>query len=175
MATTTNAERLPKTLAQKYCLLAGVALTVAGILGFLAEGSFATGDELQGGSFLGFEVNGWHNLVHLASGLLLLGAANTRPTAKTVAMGFGFVYALVTVIGLVQGDEVLGIIPVNGADHVLHFLLAAAGIAAGLTSATTKRSQRRRAERHDHGTGTVGTSTGGTVGVVADEDRTRAR
>ena len=149
MATHSNEDRLPKTLAQRYCLLAGAVLLLVGILGFLAEGSFATGDALQGGSFLGFEVNGWHNLVHIASGLLLLGAANTRPTAKTVAMGFGFVYGLVFLIGLVQGDEVLGVIPVNGPDHVLHFLLAAAGIAAGLASATTKASQRRRTQAHD--------------------------
>ena len=144
MAARTTDDHLPKTLAQRYCLLAGVALLLVGILGFLAEGSFETGDALQGGSFLGFEVNGWHNLVHIISGIVLLGAANTRPTAKTVAMGFGFVYALVFLIGLVQGDEVLGVIPINGPDHVLHFLLAAAGIAAGLVSATTKASQRRR-------------------------------
>ncbi len=166
MASRTTDDRLPKTLAQKYCLLAGLALTIVGILGFLAEGSFKTGDALEGGSFLGFEVNGWHNLVHLASGLLLLGAANTRPTAKTVALGFGFVYALVTVIGLIQGDEVLGIIPVNGADHVLHFLLAAAGIAAGLASATTKKSQRRRVEGRVHEPADA---------AVSDADSTRAR
>ena len=171
MATHTADDRLPKTLAQRYCLLAGLVLLLVGILGFLAEGSFKTGDELEGGSLLGFEVNGWHNVVHLLSGLLLLGAANTRPTAKTVALGFGFVYALVTLIGLIQGDEVLGLIPVNGPDHVLHFLLAAAGIAAGLMPATTKRSQRRRAT----GTETVGTTTGGTVGSVADSERTRAQ
>ena len=147
MATTTD-DHLPKTLAQKYCLLAGAALLLVGVLGFIAEGSFTIGDELQGGSFLGFEVNGWHNLVHILSGIVLLGAANTRPTAKTVAMGFGFVYGLVFLIGLIQGDEVLGVIPVNGPDHVLHFLLAAAGIAAGLVSATTKASQRRRNQEH---------------------------
>ena len=148
MATHTDGDRLPKTLAQKYCLLTGIVLIAIGILGFLAEGSFATGDGLQGGSLLGFEVNGWHNLVHLASGLVLLAAANTRPSAKTVAIGFGVVYAIVFLIGLIQGDEVLGILPVNGADHVLHFLLAAAGIAAGLASATTKASQRRRPGEH---------------------------
>ena len=158
--------RLPKTLAQKYCLLTGIILTAVGILGFLAEGSFDTGDDLQGGSLIGFEVNGWHNLVHLASGLVLLAAANTRPSAKTVAIGFGVVYGIVFLIGLIQGDEVLGIIPVNGADHVLHFLLAAAGIAAGLASATTRRSQARRAEGRTHEAPVV---------ASGDEERTRVR
>ena len=171
MTPQTSDDHLPKTLAQRYCLFAGAALLLVGILGFVAEGSFQTGDRLEGGSFLGFEVNGWHNLVHILSGLVLLGAANTRPTAKTVAMGFGFVYGLVFLIGLVQGDEVLGVIPVNGPDHVLHFLLAAAGVAAGLVSATTKASQRRRRA----GGEPVGTATGGTVGSVADGERTRAR
>ena len=173
MAPRTTQDRLPKTIAQQYCLLAGIVLLVVGILGFLAEGSFATGDALQGGSLLGFEVNGWHNLVHMASGLVLLGAANTRPTAKTVAFGFGFVYALVTIVGLIQWDEVLGVIPVNGPDHVLHFLLAAAGIAAGLASATTKKSQRRRVEARVHEP--VQEPAGEPVDSTGDADSTHAR
>lgn len=140
----TTDDHLPKTLAQKYCLLAGLVLLVAGVLGFLADSSFGTADDLGRGTLVLFDVNGWHNVVHLLSGIVLLAAANTRPTAKTVAIGFGFVYGIVFLIGLIQGDEVLGIIPVNGADHVLHFLLASAGVAAGLASATTKGGQRRR-------------------------------
>ncbi len=60
-----------RTPAQWYCLLGGLALLLAGILGFLAESSFKTGDALERGSLLGFDVNGWHNIVHLLSGLLL--------------------------------------------------------------------------------------------------------
>lgn len=148
MATRTTTDgHLPKTLAQQYCLITGLVLLLVGIIGFFVDSSFSTTPgttgAVEGDELLIFEVNGWHNIVHLLSGIVLLAAANTRPTAKTVAIGFGVVYGIVFLIGLIQGDEVLGLIPVNGADHVLHFLLAAAGIAAGLASATTKRSQRR--------------------------------
>jgi hypothetical protein len=58
----------------------------------------------------------------------------------------------VTVIGLVDGHDVLGVIPVNPADNVLHILLTVAALAAGLVSARDRREVRpgtdgRRFER----------------------------
>jgi hypothetical protein len=135
---------LRRTFAQWYCLAAGAALAVAGVLGFIADGSFDTGSAIQGDSFLGLEVNGWHNLVHLGSGVVLLAAANTRPTAKTVAFGFGVVYGFVTLWGLIDGDEVFNLIPVNPADNVLHLILSAAAILCAYVSPTTKGQQRSR-------------------------------
>src|SRR4051812_19693186 len=145
MSTTLDAP-LRRTFAQWYCVLAGASLLIAGVLGFAADGGFDTGNNVQGDNFIVFEVNGWHNLVHIASGLLLLAAANTRPTAKTVAMAFGVVYGLVTLWGLVNGDSVFGLIPVNGADNVLHLFLSVAAILCAYVSPTTARQQRRRRE-----------------------------
>src|SRR5918998_6401747 len=99
-----------RTPAQWYCLLAGLALLLAGIAGFIADSSFDTGDGIQGGELLSiFEVNGIHNLIHVASGLLLLAASPKRASAKAVAIGFGLVYGVVTIIGLIDGQDVLGI------------------------------------------------------------------
>src|SRR5919112_41749 len=84
-----------RTPAQWYCLLAGLALLLAGILGFISDSSFDTGDGVQGDSFLGFEVNAIHNLIHLASGLVLLAASRRRGLARSVAIGFGVVYGAV--------------------------------------------------------------------------------
>src|SRR5215208_405838 len=124
------------TPAQLYCLLGGLALLLAGILGFISDATFdtASGDQLQGDSFLGFEVNGWHNVVHILSGLLLLSAFRRRGPAKTVAIAFGAVYGVVAIIGLIDGNDVLGIIPINSADNILHVALALLGIATGLMS-----------------------------------------
>jgi hypothetical protein len=119
------------TPAQWYGVFAGTALLLAGIFGFLAEASF---DTAQRDSFLGFEVNGWHNAVHLLSGLVLLAAARTRPSARAAAIGFGVVYGLVAVIGLIDGSDVLGVIPVDPADNILHIALAMLGIVSGLMS-----------------------------------------
>jgi len=134
-----------RTPAQWYCLLGGLALLLAGIAGFLADATFDTGATtdpeggnvgggLQGDSFLGFEVNGWHNVVHLLSGLVLLAAYRNWRTAKTVALAFGVVYGIVTIIGLIDGTDVLGIIPVNAADNVLHILLSVLGVVSALIS-----------------------------------------
>src|SRR4051794_38293394 len=113
MASTTLDAPLRRTFAQWYCLVAGVVLVVAGLLGFIADSSFDTGSAIQGDKLFGLEVNGWHNLVHLASGIVLLAAANTRPTAKTIAIAFGVVYAFVALWGLIDGDEVFSLFPIN--------------------------------------------------------------
>jgi hypothetical protein len=124
-----------RTPAQWYCLLAGLALLLAGIAGFIADSSFDTGDGIQGGELLSiFEVNGIHNLIHVASGLLLLAASPKRASAKTVAIAFGLVYGIVTIIGLIDGKDVLGLIPVNSADNVLHIALSLLGLIAGFMS-----------------------------------------
>jgi hypothetical protein len=44
---------------------------------------------------------------------------------------FGVVYGLVTVVGFLQGDTVLGLIGVNMADNVLHLAIAAVALYAG--------------------------------------------
>jgi hypothetical protein len=141
-----RAGRRGLTPAQLYCLLVGLSLLMAGAFGFLADASFDTGGtadtdrignadgQLQGDGFLGFEVNAWHNIVHLLSGLVLLAAFRRRGPAKTVALAFGVVYGMVALIGLIDGSDVLGIIPVNGADNVLHIALSALGILTALMS-----------------------------------------
>ncbi len=123
-----------RTPAQLYCLLAGAALLLAGVLGFIVESSFETGDAVERGSLLGFDVNGWHNIVHILSGVVLLGAAAKWRTAKAVALTFGVVYGLVAIIGLLSDEDILGLIPINAADNLLHIALAALGIIAGVIS-----------------------------------------
>jgi hypothetical protein len=144
---------LRRTFAQWYCIVAGVVLVIAGLLGFIADSSFDTGSTLQGDKLFGLEVNGWHNLVHLASGIVLLAAANTRPTAKTVCYGFAVVYLIVFVWGLIDGNNVFGVFPINPPDNVLHIVLALAAALCGYVSPVTKgrqreRRQARKARRH---------------------------
>jgi hypothetical protein len=136
MATRANgaAHDRRRTPAQWYCLLAGISLLLAGILGFIVDSGFDTGQGIQGDKLIVFEVNGWHNLVHIASGLLLLAASPKRASARTVAIAFGVVYGVVTIIGLIDGEDVLGIIPVNPADNVLHIALTVLGLVTGFMS-----------------------------------------
>ena len=138
-----------RSLAQWFCLIVGLTLLVVGILGFFVEPKFdtATGGDpgaLDGENLIIFEVNGWHNVVHIASGLFLLAFAARHAAAKTAAIAFGVIYGIVTVIGLIDGKDVLGLLPVNPADNVLHILLTVAALAAGLLS-TRDDDDRSRA------------------------------
>ena len=122
------------TPAQLYSLIFGATLLLVGILGFIAESAFNTGSDLNGSNFILFEVNGWHNLVHIASGLVGLALWRSVSGARSFALGFGAVYLIVTLWGFIDGNDVLGLIPVNGADNVLHLLISLLGIGAGLAS-----------------------------------------
>ena len=62
--------------ARLYCLLVGGVLIVAGIIGFFYEASFAVGDDIRSDKVFDIlAVNGWHNVVHMAIGAVLLLAA----------------------------------------------------------------------------------------------------
>jgi Domain of unknown function (DUF4383) len=129
---------LKRSPAQIYALVIGASLTLAGIVGFLYSSSFGKPghtDDLLGV----LDVNGWHNLVHLLSGLVGLAVWRSYNTARRYAIWFGVIYAAVALWGIVLGDgeSILGIIPVNNEDNVLHALIALAGIAAGLGTAVT--------------------------------------
>jgi hypothetical protein len=123
--------------AQVFALVIGVMLVAAGILGFFYSASFSTGDGAERDALLGIlDVNGWHNLVHIASGAVGLLVVGSYRGARAYALGLGAVYLLVTLLGFIAGDggEILNLIPVNTEDNFLHLLIAIAGIAAGLAT-----------------------------------------
>ena len=136
-----------KTLAQIYVMVLGVVLVLVGVLGFFVEASFGIGDDAQRGTLIAFDINGWHNVVHLLSGIIGLAMVKTAASARLFAIGYGVVYLLVTALGFIVGDGglLLSIIPINTADNLLHLAIAATGIAVGLASPTTGGASRRTA------------------------------
>jgi hypothetical protein len=124
-----------RTPAQWFSYIFGSVLVLVGLLGFLVDSTFDTGQPLDGDDLFGvFEINGIHNTVHILSGLFLLALAGKRKTARTGALTFGVIYGIVTVIGLIDGKDVLSLFPVNPYDNVLHIALTVAAIAAALVS-----------------------------------------
>ena len=89
-------------------------------------------------------VNGWHNVVHLLTGLL--GLAAVGYAAREYALGLGLVYLVVAIWGFIigSGESILTIVPVNTEDNILHLLLGLAGLGAG--AATPAGAPARPAE-----------------------------
>ena len=122
-------ERSP---AQIYALLFGVVLVAAGIVGFFYSADFGKPGDVD--DVLGIlDVNGWHNLVHIATGVIGLAVAGSYGGARTYALGLGVVYIGVAIWGFIIGDghSILSIVPVNTEDNVLHLLIGVAGFSAG--------------------------------------------
>jgi hypothetical protein len=125
-----------KTLAQVYAMALGGVLVLVGLVGFLVEPSFGVGDSAQRGTLILFDINGWHNVVHLLSGIVGLAMAGTAARARLFSIGYGVVYVLVTILGFVVGDGglLLSIIPINTADNLLHGAIALTALAIGLST-----------------------------------------
>lgn len=102
-------------------MIAGAVLALVGLLGFVMESPL-----------LGlFHVNLLHNLVHLLSGVVLLGAAfmNNGANARITLLVLGVVYAIVTILGFVAPGLTGSLIGGETAsellyDNVLHLILA---------------------------------------------------
>lgn len=104
----------------------GVVFLVIGLAGFVPALT-------PGGHLLGiFDVSPIHNIIHILSGVAALGLASSgEKGAQMYFKVFGVVYALVTLIGFIQGTTVLGLIGVNVADNLLHLAIAAVSLYAG--------------------------------------------
>jgi hypothetical protein len=136
--------------ARLYCLLVGAVLVIAGIIGFFYEASFATGDSIRSEDVFGvLSVNGWHNLVHIAIGALLLISAGSA--ARGAALFVGILYIVLCVLGFIatsnggigsiaENDTLFKLIPVNNEDNVLHLILGITGVIAFYASRPVSRA-----------------------------------
>jgi hypothetical protein len=118
--------------AKLYAGLIGAVLLVAGIIGFFYSSSFGSPGNVD--AVLGIlDVNAWHNLVHILSGVAGLAAFSAGARAsRTYALVFGAVYIVVAIWGFIigDGDSILGFIPVNTEDNILHLILGVLGLGA---------------------------------------------
>ncbi len=126
--------------ARLYALVVGSVLTVAGIIGFFYNASFDVGNSIQVDDVFGIlAVNGWHNVIHLVTGILGLLAVSYY--ARTYALALGLIYVIVAILGFVDfgagstHDTILKFIPVNTEDNILHLALGVLGLAAGAATA----------------------------------------
>jgi hypothetical protein len=122
--------------AKLFALVVGAVLVVVGVIGFFYESAFTSDESTRDAVFGILDVNGWHNVVHIVTGLVAIALAYVYP--RGFALGFGVVYLIVAIWGFIvgDGDSILSIVPVNTEDNVLHAIFAVAGFAVyALTAA----------------------------------------
>ena len=163
-----------RNAAQVACGVLGIALIVIGIIGLAIDASWETGNAVSGDAVLGVEFTGWHGMVHIATGLLLLVGLGDNTRARHVARFFGFVYLVVAIAGWIDGDDVFHLIPANTADNILHTGLALMLIGAAMMS-KDRRDQigrdRASVDEDEDPTRVVGPGSGHVGGPRAIQPR----
>jgi hypothetical protein len=116
--------------AELYALVAGATLVLTGIVGFFYNAAFTSNRSVHDDLFGIFAVNGWANVLHIATGVLGLLAVGYF--ARACALGLGVIYIALAISGFIVGGghSILSIVPVNTEDNALHLLIGLAGIAA---------------------------------------------
>jgi Domain of unknown function (DUF4383) len=126
--------------ARLYAGVVGATLVMIGIAGFFYSSDFGSPGKVDA-VFGVLDVNGWHNVVHILTGVLgLLAFSAGLYAARQYALAAGALYVVVAIWGFVvgSGDSILSIIPVNTEDNCLHLLIGLAGLAAGLATSEAR-------------------------------------
>jgi hypothetical protein len=126
--------------ARLYATLVGAVLVVAGILGFFYSASFGspgTVDDVFGI----FAVNGWLNVLHILTGALGLLVAGYASRQYSFLLGVAYVALAAWGFVLGSGSSILGFLPVDSADSLLHLALGLLGIAAALGTPRPARAE----------------------------------
>lgn len=125
------------TVNRMYALILGIVLVLIGVIGFFIPQENSTGVQALFGIF---DVDVVHNLVHIVSGLIGIGAA-FGGFSVTFNRVFGIIYTLIAILGLMpflyfptygnDSGRFLGLMHLSVADHVLHFIIGLSALAVG--------------------------------------------
>ncbi len=121
------------TTAQQLALVLGVWWIGNGLAVFLANPCALTSPSTSGEvdtPGVSIAVNGWHGLLHLATGLAGVAVCWRAGPARLFALLVGSLYLLAALWGLLISDSVLGLIRVDdfgSADHAVEGVLLLAG------------------------------------------------
>ena len=128
------------SLAQRIAQNFGAVYLLVGILGFIPplipgqiQGLLGPFEPLSGFLLGLFAVNWLHSVAHLAIGAAGLASYRSHAAARSYAIGIGVLYLGLFVIGLIL-PLVFGLLPLNGADNILHLVSGAVALAIGLAS-----------------------------------------
>ncbi len=134
--------------ARLYATLVGAGLVVLGIVGFFYSASFGSPGKVD--DALGvLAVNGWSNTLHILTGALGLLVAGFA--ARRYALWLGIAYLALAIWGfaLGGGEAIVGLLPVDTGENVLHLALGLLGVGAalGTPGGATRETPARGAAR----------------------------
>ena len=136
--TTSHTSIAVRTPAQWAALVLGAVYLVVGVAGWFVTESFTGHDE--DAVLLVLHVNGVHNVVHLALGLVWLGASTRPDWTRAVHLLFGAVLVLVAVVGLTGAlDTLLNIEDAAALDNYVHLATGAVALWFGTAGARGRR------------------------------------
>ena len=115
-------------MAKKLAIVFGVVFVLVGAMGMI-------GTPIAGPMGI-FETNSLHDIVHLLFGIILLVVAFMAPGRSALWLKIlGVVYLVLAVLGFLLipgGGELLGLVHMNSADHLLHIVLGIVLFVAGM-------------------------------------------
>ncbi len=121
--------------ANLFALVAGAAYALIGVVGFAVTG-FEGVTQNGPDDLLGFDLNPFHNVVHLAIGLGFIAASRLDPTlCQGIVIGGGLVYILAALLGFLNELQILSINDEVAADNFLHLVSGSAAVLFGLIGA----------------------------------------
>jgi Domain of unknown function (DUF4383) len=97
-----------RTLAQWYCLAVATLLGIRGASTLLVGASF----DRPG--------TGWRSIQQLAVAAVLIGVQRSRRTAYRALAPFALYYLVLWTVGIINGHEAFGLIPINTRDKVIY-------------------------------------------------------
>lgn len=123
-----------RTPAQWTALIFGVVYLLIGVAGWFVTNDFTGLDD--DADLLGFHLNGAHNVVHLALGVVWIAASTRFDWARAINALFGAVLIVVCIAGL-SGvlDELLNIENAAEPDNYLHLATGAIALYFGTVGA----------------------------------------
>jgi hypothetical protein len=126
--------------ARLYATAVGATLLIAGIVGFFYGASFGSPGEV--GEMLGvFAVNGWVNVLHILTGALGLLVAGFASRRYSLWLGAAYVILALWGFALGGGEAILGVLPVDTGENLLHLILGALGVGAAMATPAARKGE----------------------------------
>lgn len=133
-------------ITQVFALVVGVVYLLVGVVGFAVTGF--TGVTTDGADkLIGFDLNVFHNVVHLAigAGFIAVSRLSDPTITQGVVIGAGLVYVLAGLLGFLNELQILSIDSEIAADNFLHLFSGVAAVLFGFLGARQSDAELRTA------------------------------